>query len=180
MLIPTDNVRLTAGLLYVRFVLAVGLIVLPVFVDVVTQQISWILLLALHLIVWTAATHTGKPVMETNEAALDERELGIRNSASWWGLTVFCSLTVLFAAVLIIAAGRDGAFFNAILQRSGYILVGITLTSLTVPSVFAQTSLARRKLDEPLFVGIDDPGLENEFDEWELDGRKLDTNDDVA
>lgn len=177
---PSDNARMTAGLLYLRFVLAVALIVIPVFANVVAQQIPWIVVLVLHLAAWTAATHTGKAVMEASETSLDERELGIRNSASWWGLTALCSLTALFAILLIISSDRDGQFFTAVLERSGYVLVGITLTSLTVPSVVAQISLVRRKVDEPLFVGLDDHDFDDEFDGCESSGFGLDKNDDGA
>lgn len=167
----SDNAKTTSGLLYLRLALAVSLIVVPVFVDVVVHQIAWIVLLAAHLLVWTAAAYTGKPVMETSENDLDEREIGIRNGASWWGLTILCSLAAVLSVLLIISADRDGDVFRAILDRSGYLLVGITLTSLSVPSVVAQLALLRRKSDQPLFVDID----ESEFDDLEFD-----SDDDVA
>ncbi|MDJ0393820.1 hypothetical protein QMK17_10805 [Rhodococcus sp. G-MC3] len=160
-----DNAKTTSGLLYLRSALAVLLIVIPLFVDVAVDQIAWIAVLVAHIAVWTAATHTGKTVMETSENDLDEREIGIRNSASWWGLTTLCSLAAILSVLLIISADRDGALFHAILDRSGYVLVGITLTSLSVPSVVAQIELVRRRTDLPLFVDIDD----SEFEDVEFD-----------
>jgi len=125
----------------VRLLAAVGVVVSAVVVDPDERPLPWSVCLVVYFVAWAVAHRLGRPVFDLGASGLDERELGVRDSAAWAGLTVLTALVSVFAVVLV--AGDDGGpgMLADLRERAGYVLVGLALVGVAVASWIAGRGL---------------------------------------
>lgn len=100
---------------------------------------------------WWQARRRTRAVAESSARRLDERDLSIRNVAAWWGQGVTLGLAAATALMLLIAARLDASSANALLQRSGGILLSFVILGGAVPTVVASWLMAGAELDDAEF-----------------------------